>query len=1423
MRLDCVERRFARLLAQYARYVVACPYPFIIVPILLTAGLSSGLLRHSEAYLKDDLNLYTPTNAKARDEVKQLDNLFPVNDTDLFYTERRHELRRVGFIIVTDKKEDADILHPAVMNAAMQLWSHVLSMTVEDSKSKRINYPSLCVKVPVPEDIRQILTGFLSNSNITSLLEESKESFSLEESKDDSIRNNPMQAPNIALRFFVYVTPSLTRLQCAIAPVSHYPEQLHSSARFSFHLTLFCSPDNVCVSNPGTEIAKIIESAYPGTVDGIMGRKIQIDYIDILPSGPQLMEKMMSFLGGVTKDSNNKIDGAKAIILPYALKHSTADKDALAEKWERELHDLLVDYQSPVINVSWWTYDTLPSESAKDRDKLVSMIGPAFAVVSLYTVAMCCVFSWTRSRPLLAIGGVISAAMAIVSGVGVLLLIGSNVTSIVYSMPFIIFSVGVDNVFILLSAWRSTNYECTLVHRLMETFEDAAVSITVTSLTDLISFGVGCMTPFPSVNMFCAYAVAAVLFTYVYQLTFFAGIMVLTCKREVEGRHCLFFYKVEKDDKKDLEKKREQRRKEAGPSAKYWTVDSVNERRNKKNVDKSFEKNHYLAKFFRTTYAELLMNPFVRLAVICGFVFYLGIAIYGCNYIKVGLDPNDLLPDDSYGKKALQLGEKYFSGGLPLHLHVWVYNLSTVDLGDKRIWNVLEQEITYYEYTHYTGSGDSWIRVFLDHIKASGLLITQDNFVHLVKEVFLVRPEFAKYRRDIVFDATGKYLEASRFTVNLKSMSVKNYTDSMHLFRTLAALSDLPTGVYADFFEFAEQYDAILPGTLSSIGYAGAAVIAVSLLLIPEPIASLWVCFSIISINVGILGFMTFWGVKLDFVSMVTIVMSIGFCVDFAAHLAYNFAKGVNLTSSERVRNALYTVGTPILQSASSTIIGVSFMAFTGSYIFQSFLKTIVLVITLGALHGLVILPVLLTMFHCNGSGDDSSTDGRDSEGATSSSSLPPLAELDKIIHNSRLPRIGVTTERPPPYHENRHHAINTYMESVASDTSYPKSKEKQPVLMNGALSRKTAAFSRSMTNLQQDVDAETIANAEYAEYGNVRPLRKSDRTQSQWSVNPVDDLIYHNPVNNSDSSNMASKKAVKIYTSSDSSPSESEMLQQREYVKPPRRKQEPAKEVEYGGEDKRRAEFDQRSGTGRWSWNRSRNDHEDQRRGEGRNNWRQGGRSGGDRERQFASSDERGQLRRRSFDQRRNALYDELRNSDGEMNRARDEVRRLGDQVGLRLTVNEKPRSERSAAGEGRASLGPRRLLKESSDDEESKTRFDNNNRRAPPDAEEEESVSRVIRLNKVPQSSRDTEARIDKAVKSAYKEMQSLRPERPAKFSIKLLDIQDLKNHLNSLLEEEALLERLPKDLRADLLLVKKYLKHRHELIAKERQQFF
>lgn len=65
----------------------------------------------------------------------------------------------------------------------------------------------------------------------------------------------------------------------------------------------------------------------------------------------------------------------------------------------------------------------------------------------------------------------------------------------------------------------------------------------------------------------------------------------------------------------------------------------------------------------------------------------------------------------------------------------------------------------------------------------------------------------------------------------------------------------------------------------------------------------------------------------------------------------------------ERVRDSMYALGMPIVQGACSTIIGVIGLAMAPSYIFITFFKMVFLVIVLGALHGLILLPVLLSLF----------------------------------------------------------------------------------------------------------------------------------------------------------------------------------------------------------------------------------------------------------------------------------------------------------------------------------------------------------------------------------------------------------------------------------------------------------------------------
>lgn len=81
-----------------------------------------------------------------------------------------------------------------------------------------------------------------------------------------------------------------------------------------------------------------------------------------------------NLFGGITYENmslNNKLIKAKAILLPYALKHGTKIDDELAEKWELKLTEFLRKFHSPFIQFVWWTYETLAEESAKDCSKLI--------------------------------------------------------------------------------------------------------------------------------------------------------------------------------------------------------------------------------------------------------------------------------------------------------------------------------------------------------------------------------------------------------------------------------------------------------------------------------------------------------------------------------------------------------------------------------------------------------------------------------------------------------------------------------------------------------------------------------------------------------------------------------------------------------------------------------------------------------------------------------------------------------------------------------------------------------------------------------------------------------------------------------------------------------------------------------------------
>ncbi|VDM70231.1 unnamed protein product [Strongylus vulgaris] len=105
-------------------------------------------------------------------------------------------------------------------------------------------------------------------------------------------------------------------------------------------------------------------------------------------------------------------------------------------------------------------------------------------------------------------------------------LLGFPFNSITLVMPFLIIGVGSDDVFIIIHAMRKTDKRRPLEEQIAETMEEAGPSITVTSVTNILSFGIGILTPTPAISLFCLYTCVGVAIDFIYQLTFFVAALV---------------------------------------------------------------------------------------------------------------------------------------------------------------------------------------------------------------------------------------------------------------------------------------------------------------------------------------------------------------------------------------------------------------------------------------------------------------------------------------------------------------------------------------------------------------------------------------------------------------------------------------------------------------------------------------------------------------------------------------------------------------------------------------------------------------------------------------------------------------------------------------------------------------------------------
>ncbi|KAL1462487.1 hypothetical protein WDU94_014318 [Cyamophila willieti] len=664
------------------------------------------------------------------------------------------------------------------------------------------------------------------------------------------------------------------------------------------------------------------------------------------------------YFGATEISDEGTIIRVPALQMVYFVTADTKAQDARGSKWEEAFLDAIGNAEESgtfkYISTARFASRTLDIELEKNTRSVVPYFTTTFVIMATFSVLTLLMTDWVRSKPYLGLMGNVSTAMAIVAAFGAAVYLRIPFIGINFVSPLLMCSVGIDDTFVMLAAWRRTPITMSVPERMGHMMAEAAVSITITSLTDIVSFSIGTANPFPSIQIFCMYSGLAVCFIFAWHCTFFAACVALGGYAEEKNLHAFTCRKV-----KPL----------SMSGKKSWLYRMFcSGGINPKDPDNPEDNpDNAIMVWFRDTLAWYINQWWVKVLVILIFISYLGGALYGTTQLQEGLQRTKLSKKDSYSIEFYDREDVYF--------REFPYRIQVIVTGELPYWDVdvqnqMENLTKSFEASPFISAPlytESWLRSFVSYVRRNQDFLnvtidTREGFLKTLNDLWLFKPN--PFSLDIKFNDDGTKIIASRFMIQAVNITDGNMEKEMvKELRRIAHESSLNVSVFHPYFVFFDQFELVRPTTFQSMLGGSVTMMFISFIFIPNILCSMWVAFSIVSIGTGVLGYMAMWSVNLDSISMINLIMCTGFSVDFTAHICYAYMSSDSNDPKERVREALYALGLPIFQGAMSTILGVSALILADSYIFLVFFKMTFMVILFGALHGMFLLPVLLSIF----------------------------------------------------------------------------------------------------------------------------------------------------------------------------------------------------------------------------------------------------------------------------------------------------------------------------------------------------------------------------------------------------------------------------------------------------------------------------
>ncbi|KAF4602307.1 hypothetical protein EYR40_005512 [Pleurotus pulmonarius] len=543
--------------------------------------------------------------------------------------------------------------------------------------------------------------------------------------------------------------------------------------------------------------------------------------------------------------------------------------------------------------------------------------------------------------------------------------------------------------------------------RVARTLAKMGPSILLSSVTETVAFLLGALVPMPAVRNFALYAAGSVFLNAVLQVTVFVSALYLDLRR-VEASRVDCFPCIRMPSRIALSDG-PQSSSDMGP----------------------------LARLIRHYYAPFLLRPLVKGIVLALFGGAFVVSVISIQHIELGLDQRLALPSDSYLVSYFDHLDEYLDVGPPVYFVSRNVDVSQrpgqqalcgrfTTCQDLSVGNYLEAERKRPDVSFMSQPAASWIDDFfrwLDPAQDTCCRVrraTPDVFCgpneaprrcrpcyeghepawNITMDGFPEDEQFMRYLQQWLISPTteecplagkasfgtalslseeGTGVIASHFRTSHRPLKTQN--DFINAFAAAHRVADdisRETGVdvfpYSIFYVFFDQYAHIVAITQEILGLGLASVLIVTALLLGSWRTGTIVTAVVALTVINVMGMMVVWGVSLNAISLVNLVISLGIAVEFCAHVArafMNTGSGLPVDHpagqrerDERMWTALVDVGPSVISGITTTkLIGICVLALTRSklleiYYFRMWLTLIIA----GALNGLVLLPVVLSL-----------------------------------------------------------------------------------------------------------------------------------------------------------------------------------------------------------------------------------------------------------------------------------------------------------------------------------------------------------------------------------------------------------------------------------------------------------------------------